>query len=682
MDVRHNHHNRVAIAALFLCFVVATMTVTLARGNFGEPPTASDQQPQTNEESRAGLLSASCNTPVSIQAPRSDFASVVAQHPAGTCFVLEAGTYTFHDVVPKDDMTFVGVATDTVIVDGNGYENAFHGTADGVTIADMTFRNFNDSAGTTRQEQAPIRGTAAIWQSDRGVMATNWLITDIVSHSNYASGLFLGEHWVVRNSIFHSNGVTGIGGDELLGGLIEKNIIHSNGAQQAQGALVNGGGMKITQAGTPTHPVVVRNNEFYDNQKIAIWCDIGCDGFHVIDNYIHDHYSRGVMYELSSNLVVRGNTILRSNTWTNFAGDWNAAAITVGESRDALVENNLIDDAKAGVVIRQTNRPASSEAFLNNYPYVNWVSSNVNVRNNIISNTGKMGISTGLTGAGQITQPETIVFTGNTYDNAGAMNFWWNNGQQVTFADWQAAGRDTTPSGSQSSSPMSQTRGPQSGNWLAYSPTTTTAAPTTTVPPTTPPPTSAPTSAPTATTAPATSAPPTTAAPTTAPTVGPSSSPLETAVTTTTVIHEHGGGPTAASTQSWADADLGAWLSVKTDPAADQGNNSSKSVPVGRASAPEAAWTDQWPAIPSLTPTSPSDIAPSDPDSTVDEEIGTRRPTHAFGPWLDRLAFTEDSRDDSARGVPGPGGGLLVTAGAGLIATFALSRLLRRPSNL
>ena len=44
-------------------------------------------------------------------------------------------------------------------------------------------------------------------------MATNWLITDIVSHSNYASGLFLGEHWVVRDSIFHSNGVTGIGGD-------------------------------------------------------------------------------------------------------------------------------------------------------------------------------------------------------------------------------------------------------------------------------------------------------------------------------------------------------------------------------------------------------------------------------------------------------------------------------------
>ena len=101
------------------------------------------------------------------------------------------------------------------------------------------------------------------------------------------------------------------------------------------------------------------------------------------DNYIHDHESRAVMYELSSNLVVLNNTILRSNTWTDFGDDFNAGAITVGESADALVENNRITDAVSGVVIRQTNRPYRGENF-NAYPGVTLVSGRIMVRNNTL----------------------------------------------------------------------------------------------------------------------------------------------------------------------------------------------------------------------------------------------------------------------------------------------------------
>ncbi len=425
-----------------------------------------------------------CATPAAVQPPAANLADTVAQAAAGTCFLLAPGTYSFHDVVPKDGMAFVGTATDQVVVDGTGHENAFHGTAADVVIGQMTFDGFDNSGGTSRQEQAPIRGTPGLWQGVRGAMATNWLISDVVSRNNYASGLFLGEHWTVRNSVFQNNGVTGIGGNLIVGGLIENNIIHGNGAQQASGAATNGGGIKVTQAGTSAAPVLVRNNELYGNEEIAIWCDLGCGGFQVLDNYIHDHRSQAVMFELSNNLVVRGNTILRSNTWTDFLGDFNAAAVTVGEARDALIESNRIDVAQAGVAIRQTARPYPGE---NLTPYINltYVAGAVTVRNNLIGQVGSMGISTGTSGGGLIADPSSITFTGNTYQDPLTMSFWWNNGTQMTFAQWQAEGRDTTSSGTQPSVPENQTRGPGTGDGLQLGSTTTTTTSPTTAPPTT-----------------------------------------------------------------------------------------------------------------------------------------------------------------------------------------------------
>jgi len=441
----------------------------------------------------AGLAASipACATPVAVVPPAASLADTVNQAPAGTCFMLAPGTYSFHNVVPKDGMAFIGSATDQVVVDGTGHENAFHGTAADVVIAQMTFDGFDSSGGTSRQEQAPIRGTPGLWQGVRGEMAANWLVSDIVSENNYASGIFLGEHWTVRNSVFRNNGVTGIGGNLIVGGTIENNIIHGNGAQQATGAATNGGGIKITQAGTAEAPVVVRNNELYDNEEIAVWCDLGCGGFQVLDNYIHDHRSQGVMFELSNNLVVRGNTILRSNTWTDFLGDFNAAAVTVGESRDALIENNRIDLAQAAVAIRQTARPYPNEN-LSIYINLTYVSGGVTVRNNLIGQVGNVGISTGTSGVGLIGDPGSITFTGNTYQSPEAMSFWWNDGRTMSFAQWQAEGRDTTSAGTQPSAPENQTRGPGTGQGVQPDGATTTTTPTTAPPTTAAPPTPVP----------------------------------------------------------------------------------------------------------------------------------------------------------------------------------------------
>lgn len=389
-------------------------------------------------------VDAGCESPVQITAPATDLAAVVGRSEPGTCFALAAGDYRFHNVVPKDGMSFIGAGRDAVRVLGsNQTENAFHGTADRVTIARMTLAGFQGSGGEKPQEQGAIRGTRALWASDQGEMATHWLVEDVRLADNLATGVFLGDHFTIRGSVIENNGVTGLGGSELIGGLIEGNIVRNNGDNQATGYLANGGGMKFTQTISPTEPLVVRGNEIHDNSGIGVWCDIACNGFEVVGNYIHDQGSRAVMIELSKNAVIRDNLMVNTNGWSDYKRDFNAGAITVGESSDVLIENNYIDGAVSGVIIRQTERPRRpQESFLDSYEGVTYISSRVQVRSNVVVNTRAMGISLGSSGYGLLTEPNTIRFENNIYDNPSSMDFWWASGNRYSFDDWRASGRD------------------------------------------------------------------------------------------------------------------------------------------------------------------------------------------------------------------------------------------------
>jgi hypothetical protein len=384
--------------------------------------------------------------PVSITAPAADLRSVVAGAEPGTCFLLQPGTYSFSDVEPKDYMTFLGTARDEVVIQGSAStENAFHGDATGVTIGRMTLTGFQNlgKGGGKAQEQAPIRGTTGLWESDRGTLASEWLIEDIESSGNLAAGVFLGDNFTIRGSLLADNGVTGLGGSEIVGGLIEQNTIRGNGANAASGEYSNGAGIKFTEAIAGSDPVTVRSNEIYENRKIGVWCDIACDGFHVLNNYIHDQESRAVMYELSRNAVIQDNLLIDANTWTNYRQDFNAAAITLGESSDVTVVNNYIGGAKAGIIIRQTKRPVyPAEDFLDDYENVNFVSGDIEVVNNTLVDIDSMGISLGETGRSVGPDLGTIVFEGNSYNDPGAVDFWWDS-DPVDFGSWQGSGRDT-----------------------------------------------------------------------------------------------------------------------------------------------------------------------------------------------------------------------------------------------
>jgi len=435
--------------------LTTTTATTTTRPATTAPPTTAVPRPVA-EPPASGPLDTACRNPVAVQPPAADLAARVAAAPPGTCFRLAAGEYRFQDVTPKDGMTFLGAGRSDVVVLGSATaENAFNGAARNVTIGRMTLRGFQGSAGHKRQQQAAIRGSVGIWRTGSGELASGWLIEDVEASGNYALGLLLGDRFTVRRSTFADNGVAGIGGDATTGGLVQGNVVSGNGYLQLTGYEANGGGMKFTQAAGPGEPLVIDRNEIHHNKGAGVWCDIGCTGFEVTGNYIHDHDSFGVVVELSSNAVIRGNLLVDTNTWTDFSRDFNGGAITVAESSGVTVEGNYVDGARAGVVVRQTRRPVlPQEEFLYRYAGVNWVSGDVLVRGNVYVRTEAIGISTGRTGAGMIGDPATIRFEANVYGGAASMAFWWEGGRRLDLQGWQAAGRDLGGSASVPARPV------------------------------------------------------------------------------------------------------------------------------------------------------------------------------------------------------------------------------------
>jgi len=326
--------------------------------------TCNDGNPNTTNDTygndcicKGSHLEQSCDASVTVNPPGSNLAELVNTYPAGTCFYLPNGNYSFGNMKPKDGMKFTGESRSGVQINGNGFENAFHGISKNVKIKNMTFHNFNNDAGQNPQEQSPIRGSNNIWANAGDPLADGWMIDNIESHSNIATGIFLGHNFKVTNSIFRDNGITGMAGDDFLGGYIYNNAVYGNGINRATGALSNGGGIKFTKAGSADNPVVIEQNEVYDNTTVGIWGDVACHGFRVINNDVYDHEAHGIFYEISDNAYIADNTVLNNSPrYSNMPKNWCRGGITIAESKDVLVENNTVTNSRGGIVVQQTYR--------------------------------------------------------------------------------------------------------------------------------------------------------------------------------------------------------------------------------------------------------------------------------------------------------------------------------------
>ena len=81
------------------------------------------------------------------------------------------------------------------------------------------------------------------------------------------------------------------------------------GAGQFDGCGCGGGG-KFWQ----DQNVTVEDNYVHDNYSTGIWADTNDDGFNIQGNYFSANYGEALIYEISYNALIKGNTFV-DNAW-------------------------------------------------------------------------------------------------------------------------------------------------------------------------------------------------------------------------------------------------------------------------------------------------------------------------------------------------------------------------------
>lgn len=362
--------------------------------------------------------------------PSDNIQAKVNANPAGTTFLLKAGTYSAQTVVPKSGDIFRGDAG-AVMDGGNSAQYAFWAGCCGpaypnnVRIHNIVIQNYNspDHFGAVRvADNSPSAG------------GTDWMIDSCEIRYNARVGIRVGTRTQVINSYIHHNGevgLTGAGDNILVSG---NEIAYNNYQDKFDWTWNTGGGSKFVQ----TNGLVVRNNYSHNNEGPGFWTDLNNINTTYDNNRIQDNADAGIFHEISYAAVMSNNIISRNGLKT---GRWlYGAGIVVSASPDVEVYGNTLTGNYSGIVgIQQVRTEAAQYGphFLNNL-YVH--------DNNVtMLPTGWMGI-----GQGGMSDPTTYYttrnnrFVHNTYTLSGnTYAFQWMDGVR-TSSQWKGYGEDVT----------------------------------------------------------------------------------------------------------------------------------------------------------------------------------------------------------------------------------------------
>ncbi|MGH3276426.1 MAG: right-handed parallel beta-helix repeat-containing protein [Streptosporangiaceae bacterium] len=312
-----------------------------------------------------------------------------ASLPDGRTYWFAPGTHTlgndeFAQIDPGANDTFIGAPG--AILSGQGKnQSAFDDTSAGVTIKYLTIQDFTPP------------GSQGAVNHDSGA---NWTIAhDTIQENSPGAGVMMGSGNSVTGSCLTRNGEYGFsayvdpssptastltqGPSSLVltGNEISFNdtcnfeavspspvpaaMVPSNcgGAGEGDGCGCAGAG-KFWQVDN----AVVDSNDVHDNYDVGLWADTNNNGFTFRGNDIARNYGPGLMYEISYNALIEGNTFTGNAVGegpTN--GGFPTGAIYISESGgDARVPN------AAGI----TTLTVSANKFANNWSgVVVWESS-------------------------------------------------------------------------------------------------------------------------------------------------------------------------------------------------------------------------------------------------------------------------------------------------------------------
>ncbi len=173
------------------------------------------------------------------------------------------------------------------------------------------------------------------------ITGNNWRVAFCEFKNNHVTGLrVLGDDVIVKNSLFHANGGTGINGSAINSLITANEMTNNNKANYSPGW--NAAGMKVNGVIN----LEVSYNYVHDNEGIAgLWND----SFSLTVDYHHnliENNLKGIHFEISSDASIHHNT-LRNNS---------AYAIHVVSSPEGEIFNNTIQYSQNGIVIFQDHR--------------------------------------------------------------------------------------------------------------------------------------------------------------------------------------------------------------------------------------------------------------------------------------------------------------------------------------
>ena len=384
----------IAVLALVAVSCSAAPRETPARTGPGSGTPASPTAPPVAVCGHAGVLSGPASAPAgAVTVPAGNNASLFGgQLPADTTYYFAAGPHylgsgEYAQISPGSNDTFIGAPGAIISGDdpgSSGYQQndfAFVGNDTGVTgviIEYLTIENFSPPG-------------------DQGAVNTNsdddWTVIRSTIRDNVpgaammvGSGNTIEHNCLTRNGQYAFNAYQNPGDPQestVTGGprdiVLSDNEISYNdtcnweafgrfpvkppagcaGAGQFDGCGCSGGG-KFWQA----QNVTVRNNYVHDNYSVGIWADTDNDGFSIEGNYFSANYAEALIYEISYNALIKGNTFTGNARGTGPADSgFPDSAVYISESggdsrvtnrfgyRTLAIEGNTFTDNWGGVVL-------------------------------------------------------------------------------------------------------------------------------------------------------------------------------------------------------------------------------------------------------------------------------------------------------------------------------------------
>lgn len=305
--------------------------VALTQGSASTWPAAASFETCANETPLAGPTSAPAGaivinpgTDLSAQ-PRRD----------NTTYYLKAGTHTIAaPIITGTNNVYIGAPG--AVLDGqfkanraDGKSIAFDGGYTGVTIKNLTIKNFGASNGRS----IPMVNVSPINTSQ----AKNWTIEGNRISYNGGVGVYAPSGSKVRNNCIENNEQNGVsvakGSVPATDVLIEGNEIRGNNRadlEAAAGACTGcTSGIKIWDS----RRVTVRNNNVSSNKGSGIWSDTNNIDTLIEGNVVKDNLRQGIFVEISYSTIIRNN-YLKGNYVPGGAqrGSFPEAAIYISEA--------------------------------------------------------------------------------------------------------------------------------------------------------------------------------------------------------------------------------------------------------------------------------------------------------------------------------------------------------------